>query len=115
MSRTPKSAGDAECFRAFVSAFGKRAFRRPLSDAELTAYSGLLSFATEPNPEAHDFYTAVDLAVRAMLQDPEFLYRVERARDGGVLDDYGIRHASRTCSGARCRTTRSSPPPTRTR
>ena len=57
---------------------GRRLFRRPLSEQEITAYLALQSFATENNPSvAHDFYTAVNLMLRSMLQDPEFLYRIE--------------------------------------
>ena len=57
---------------------GRRLFRRPLSEDEITAYLALQSFATENNPSVpHDFYTAVNLMLRSMLQDPEFLYRIE--------------------------------------
>jgi hypothetical protein len=75
---TPESAGDAECFRTFVETFGQRVFRRPLAAEEVEPYLELLAFATEDNPYVeNDFYTAVALAIQAMLQDPEFLYRVE--------------------------------------
>jgi hypothetical protein len=70
---TPTGPGDKTCMTSFVKAFGRRAFRRPLADDEVTAYVGLQSFAVE----AGDFYAGVDLVVRAMLQDPSFLYRVE--------------------------------------
>jgi hypothetical protein len=69
----PTGAGDKICMESFVRAFGRRAFRRPLADDEVTAYLALQSFAVE----AKDFYAGVDLVVRAMLQDPSFLYRVE--------------------------------------
>src|SRR4051794_12065242 len=75
---TPTGPGDAACFRQTVQTVGKRLFRRPLSDDEVTAYMTLQSFATENNPTvAHDFYTAVGLVLRSLLQDPEFLYRIE--------------------------------------
>jgi hypothetical protein len=70
---TPTGPGDATCMESFVRQFGRRAFRRPLADDEVTAYLALQSFAVE----AGDFYAGVDLAVRAFLQDPSFLYRVE--------------------------------------
>jgi len=70
---TPSSAGDRVCLESFVRGFGRRAFRRPLADEEVTAYLGLSAFSIEAN----DFYTGVDLALRAFLQDPSFLYRVE--------------------------------------
>jgi len=75
---TPSGAGDAACFRQVIETVGRRLFRRPLSEPEITAYLGLQSFATENNPSVpHDFYTAVELMLRSMLQDPEFLYRIE--------------------------------------
>ena len=75
---TPSGAGDAACFRQVIETVGRRLFRRPLSDDEITAYLTLQSFATENNPSVpHDFYTAVGLVLRSMLQDPEFLYRIE--------------------------------------
>jgi hypothetical protein len=75
---TPAGPGDSTCFRQFVESFGRRAFRRPLASAEADAYMTLLAYATEDNPAvAHDFYTAVALVVRSVLQDPEFLYRIE--------------------------------------
>jgi hypothetical protein len=75
---TPSGAGDAVCFRQVIETVGRRLFRRPLADDEITAYLTLQSFATENNPTVpHDFYTAVGLVLRSMLQDPEFLYRIE--------------------------------------
>jgi len=75
---TPSGPGDAACFRQVIDTVGRRLFRRPLSEDEITAYLTLQSFATENNPSVpHDFYTAVQLMLRSMLQDPEFLYRIE--------------------------------------
>ncbi|MDB4983797.1 MAG: Cellulose-binding domain protein [Myxococcales bacterium] len=88
----PTGPSDAKCMDTFVRAFGRRAFRRPLTTDEVAAYVGLQSFAVE----AGDFYAGVDLVVRAVLQDPSFLYRVEVgvpvAGQTGVyqLDDYEI-------------------------
>ncbi len=69
----PSGPADAACFTQFVDAFGRRALRRPLTQSERDEYLPLLDYATETG----DFYTAVDSVVRAVLQDPEFLYRVE--------------------------------------
>lgn len=75
---TPSEPGDADCFRRFIDSFGRRVFRRPLHPEEVEPYLELLAFATEANPYVdNNFYTAVSLAVQAMLMDPEFLYRVE--------------------------------------
>jgi len=75
---TPSGAGDTACFHDTVVALGRRLFRRPLTDDEVTAYMTLEAFSTEDNPDVpHDFYTGIELVVRSMLQDPEFLYRLE--------------------------------------
>jgi hypothetical protein len=72
----PDPAGT--CARAFIAGFGRRAFRRPLSDAEQTAYLGL--FAAGPGlvdgPQS-DFQQGVQVALQAFLQSPNFLYRTE--------------------------------------
>jgi hypothetical protein len=75
---TPSGPGDAVCFRKTIEKLGGRLFRRPLDEDEIVPYLALQSFATEANKlVSHDFYTAVELALRSMLQDPEFLYRIE--------------------------------------
>jgi len=93
---TPSGAGDSACFQQTVTNVGKKLFRRPLSADEVTPYLALQTFATENNPDVpHDFYTGVSLVLEAMLQDPEFLYRVEvgtPGKDASVLalNDYEI-------------------------
>jgi hypothetical protein len=70
---TPTGPGDAACLRSFITSFGRRALRRPLAADEIQRYLALQSFSVE----AKDFYFGVSLVLRAMLQDPEFLYQVE--------------------------------------
>ncbi|MBA2662420.1 MAG: DUF1592 domain-containing protein [Bradymonadaceae bacterium] len=71
---SPRGPDDAVCMRRFIETFGRRAMRRALRPVEVERFLALQSFAVEDN----NFYSAVDLVVRAMLQQPEFLYRVER-------------------------------------
>lgn len=74
----PTGPGDADCFGQAAAQLTRRAFRRTLSDAELEPYLGLLDFATEDIAEVdNDFDTALELLLRAVLMDPEFLYRIE--------------------------------------
>lgn len=70
---TPAGADDTACLRKFIIGFGRRALRRPLTDDEVIAYLGFQTYATEDR----DFYTAVAMVLRSMLQDAEFLYRIE--------------------------------------
>ena len=69
----PTGPGDVECFRAFVTDFGSRAFRRPLDAEEIATFMQLQPFAEE----AGDFWFGAQAVIRAILQSPDFLYRVE--------------------------------------
>ncbi len=69
----PASASDEDCFRSFLESFGRRALRRPLSAEDVDRFAKLQSFGVE----ADDFWVGVGAALRAFLQHPEFLYRVE--------------------------------------
>jgi hypothetical protein len=71
---TPSGAGDLDCLRSFVTSFGRRALRRPLTNEEIDSY---LAFA-ELSIEGNDFYVGAGMVIAALLQDPEFLYRIER-------------------------------------
>jgi hypothetical protein len=70
---SPTGAGDVACLRKFVTSFGRRALRRPLLEDEIQRYLAFNAYAVEEN----SFDSAVDLVIRALLQDVEFLYRVE--------------------------------------
>lgn len=71
---SPSGAEDAGCLREFVVSFGRRALRRPLTTEEADEYvAQFLPFAEEGD----DFFIAVKLTIAALLQDVEFLYRVE--------------------------------------
>jgi mono/diheme cytochrome c family protein len=63
-------AGGAACAEAFARAFGRRAFRRPLSDEEVGKYAALVTAQA-------DFETGVGVAIQVMLSSPYFLYRFE--------------------------------------
>jgi Protein of unknown function (DUF1588)/Protein of unknown function (DUF1592)/Protein of unknown function (DUF1595)/Protein of unknown function (DUF1585)/Protein of unknown function (DUF1587) len=69
----PSGPGDTACLRAFVTKFGRRALRRPLSDDEVGRYASLQTFAIEAN----DFNVAVGLVIQTLVQTPEFVYRFE--------------------------------------
>jgi hypothetical protein len=71
---TPSGASDQDCLRSFVVSFGRRALRRPLTSDEVDTY---LSFSAL-SVEANDFYVGAGMVIAALLQDPEFLYRIER-------------------------------------
>src|SRR5882724_6231 len=88
---TPTGPGDAACLRSTIETLGRRLYRRPLSEEQITAYLTLQSYATENTPGVtHDFYTAVDLVLRGMLQDPEVLYRIETGSSTGEAGIYKL-------------------------
>ncbi len=70
---TPTGAADSACLTQFITTFGRKAFRRALTEAEVGRFLTLQSFAAEAN----DFNVGVRLVVMAMLQHPEFVYRIE--------------------------------------
>lgn len=72
----PSSGDEAACIRAFLEAFGRRAYRRPLSETEtaehLAFYQDVLrSELALSVPEA------AEMLIAALLQSPYFLYRWE--------------------------------------
>lgn len=71
---TPSGADDSACLTAFVERFGRRAFRRPLTEAEMTDYVELgLSAADTLGAFEH----AIEFVIVGMLQSPHFLFQVE--------------------------------------
>ena len=70
----PRGPTDEACFRAFVTSFGRRALRRTITDDEVDEYvDHFMPHAAEEN----DFWVAVNSGLRAFLQHPEMLYRIE--------------------------------------
>jgi hypothetical protein len=80
--------------RAFIVAFGMRAFRRPLTDAEITTYVTLFGKGAELYPGEDAFTAGVKVLVVAILQSPHFLYRTELTAASGSgptpLSDYEV-------------------------
>lgn len=75
----PTNSRPIACARGFVDAFGRRAFRRPVTDEERTVLLGLFT-----EKEKHAGYVrAIEHILAAILVSPHFLYRPEPA-DGGT-------------------------------
>ena len=80
---------DLAALRAIIRGFGTRAFRRPLTDDEVKGY------VDEFQPlgiTAGSLSVAVERVVSSMLQDLDFVYRIERFDDvaKGTLTQYSI-------------------------
>lgn len=84
----------ASCGRELVEVQGKRLFRRPLTPAQIDAYS--VMFDQDPELAGATFAQRQALTLQLMLAAPEFLYRFEAPSDAvepGVsqpLDAYGL-------------------------
>jgi hypothetical protein len=69
----PAAANAATCMRTFVTRFGRKAYRRPLTDDEITKLVTLFETGkTQADPP-----TGVRAVVAAVLASPNFLFRPE--------------------------------------
>jgi hypothetical protein len=66
-------AGAATCVQNFIKKFGRRAYRRVISDAELKSLTALY----DSTRTAADANTGVQAVVAAMMASPNFLFRPE--------------------------------------
>jgi len=74
----PASTAEVDCAADALAEIGQRAWRRPLTDEELDALTDLwVAVATDS-----DLETGWRYALAAVLQSPNFLYRVEIGEDG---------------------------------
>jgi hypothetical protein len=69
-----KTADESTCAKRIVSTLARRAYRRPLTEADLTS---LMSFYDAGRREG-SFDRGIELATRAVLVSPKFVFRVER-------------------------------------
>jgi hypothetical protein len=80
-------SGDATArAKAFIEQFGKRAYRRPLSQAEITAHLEVYAQGKVVYASGDDFKDGMTLLLQAFLQSPHFVYRVERSSEPRVAD-----------------------------
>jgi hypothetical protein len=75
----PQQAGEDACAKTFISAFGKRAYRRPLTADE----SGALFTLYSTNRSGADFANGVQAVLEALLQSAPFLYFYETGSTAG--------------------------------
>jgi hypothetical protein len=85
------AAGKAQ---AFIQTLGLRAYRRPLSDAEVQAYVALFGQGIALVGGKDAFAAGAELVLQTVLQSPHFLYRTELGdqADGDriPLSDYEV-------------------------
>lgn len=72
-----QAGAEATCARQILSSFARRAFRRPIGDAEV---AGWLALVDKLKAAGNTYEDGVKAALRAILLSPHFLYMVEKAR-----------------------------------
>ncbi|MGH9801346.1 MAG: DUF1592 domain-containing protein, partial [Blastocatellia bacterium] len=72
--RPASSSEESACAKKILTALTRRAFRRPVTDADVTP----LMVFYEQGRKASDFDGGIQSALEAMLVSPDFLFRVER-------------------------------------
>jgi hypothetical protein len=72
------AADENACARSFIEGFLRKAFRRPASEAEITAFFDLYRVG-----RAEDFRTGIAMVIEGVLQSPPFLYRLEFGTPSG--------------------------------
>ncbi|HSS38940.1 MAG TPA: DUF1592 domain-containing protein [Polyangia bacterium] len=86
---TPANSGaEAGCANQFITTFGAKVFRRPLSATEVTDLTAM--YQTGRTTLGLDFNGAIDLLIETMLQSPQFVYHWEMdpgpaVKDGNVV------------------------------
>ena len=75
-----RSEDEAPCARAILSTLARRAYRRPVGEADI----GPLLAAYAAGRRAGSFDLGIQNAVRTLLADPKFLLRIERAPTGAT-------------------------------
>ena len=76
--RPATAADEAGCAATIISRLARRAYRRPVSSRDLEMPQ---AFYEQGRAEG-GFESGIELALRALLTSPEFLFRIERDPDG---------------------------------
>jgi hypothetical protein len=84
---TPSGSDATTCTKTIITAFGLRAWRRPLVAAEVERLSKL---ATDATAAGEDFEGSIKQVVKAMLSSPAFLYRIESDIDPKSLTPHPV-------------------------
>lgn len=78
----PPTPDETACARTILEALARRAYRRPVSDADLEP---LMAFYAQGR-SAGSFDAGIQLALKRLLVAPEFLFRVQSDPDGFEAD-----------------------------
>ena len=73
-----RSADEEPCAKRILSTIARRAYRRPLTNADVTSVLGFY----RAGRKAESFERGIQRGIESILVDPEFLFRVERDPTG---------------------------------
>jgi hypothetical protein len=76
-----QAGSEATCARQILSGFARRAFRRPITEAET---AGWLDLADKLQKTGNTYEDGLKAALRAILLSPHFIYMVEKASPSGA-------------------------------
>jgi hypothetical protein len=71
---TASTAADTACARQIISTFARRAFRRAPVNGDIES---LLGFYQQERDRTGNFEAGIEMALRRILADPEFIFRFE--------------------------------------
>lgn len=80
------AAEGSACGRELIEDLGRRAFRRPLAASEVSAFQRIF----DRYLASDGFDVAVELTTQALLQAPQFLYRIETGTPAGTSSSYDV-------------------------
>ena len=75
------------CARQTLEPFLKRAWRRPIADAEIESMLGFLSVGAAGAGETKPFEAGIRLAIQSALLSPHFMFRMENLADPLAPDE----------------------------
>ena len=82
----PELDGNDACALSFIRDFGRRAFRRPLSQPEVERLKSVFDWAVN-DPDLGRFEDGIQVVIEAALQSPSFLYRPELGGETPIEGD----------------------------
>jgi hypothetical protein len=77
------AGGGEECAKTYLRTFGRRAYRRALTDEEVNELTTGPAAAYHVGADGYSYLDGVDLLTRVVLQSPGFLYVTELGDAGG--------------------------------
>lgn len=79
----PSGIADSACHRSYVERFGRLAFRRTMTDDEISRYVAIAQAAAQAYGS---FDAGLEYATAAILQAPSFIYRIELGEPDPYVD-----------------------------